>query len=200
MERHEHKQLVRIVVVVLVCVLAGFWVSQTYWSPSPEGVPSSAPVTQLPDFTLPDLDDRHRSIREWQGRSLIINFWATWCAPCRREMPLLQNLHEQRADGSLRVVGVALDDKDDARRFVEQIGVTYPILYGEDAGARAADSFGDSFVGLPFSAFIAPGGEILALRAGEVDADDLDLLVTEMDAVQSGARTPSEARERLAVD
>ncbi len=200
MERHEHKHWARIVVVVLVCVLAGFWVSQTYWAPSPEGVRSSAPVTQLPDFTLPDLDDRPRSIREWRGQSLIINFWATWCAPCRREMPLLQKLHEQSADGGPSVVGVALDNKNAARRFVDQIGVTYPILYGEDAGARAADAFGDSFVGLPFSAFIAPGGEILALRAGEVDADDLERLVAEMDAVTRGSRTPAEARERLAVD
>ncbi len=200
MEGHEHNRVIRIAVVVLVFVLAGFWVSQTYWAPSPDGAPSSGAVTQLPDFTLPDLDDRPRSIREWRGRPLIINFWATWCAPCRREMPLLQRLHEERADAGVQVVGVALDNKNDARRFVDRIGVTYPILYGEESGARAADAFGDSFVGLPFSAFIAPDGEILALRAGEVDADDLALLVAEMDAVTRGSRTPAEARERLAVE
>jgi len=173
------------------------WAGRTYRNASPAGDPGTSDYPHLADFTLPDLDDRPRSIMEWSGRPLIINFWATWCAPCRREMPLLQDLYEERGDSGLHIVGVAMDNKRDVQRFVAQIKVTYPILYGEDEGARAADSFGDSFVGLPFSAFIAPGGEVLALRAGELHADDLARLVGEMDAVATGLRSVAQARQRV---
>ena len=115
-------------------------------------------------------------------------------------MPLLQSLQDERADGSLQVIGVALDKLADAKRFVAQIKATYPILYGEDDGTVVAESFGDDFIGLPFSAFVAPDGEILALLSGELLADDLHRLVVEMDAVASGQSSVAEARARLSAD
>jgi len=190
-------RVIRIAIVVVICLTAGIWLSQRVRIAAPERNASFSAVSSLPDFTLPDLDGRKRSIREWADRPLIINFWATWCAPCRREMPLLQDLYATNTNRSLNVVGVALDNEQDVRRFIEQIGVTYPILYGEDAGARAADSFGDSFVGLPFSAFVAPGGEVLALRAGELYTDELARLIAELDAVASGERSAEQARVNL---
>ena len=192
-------RIISIAAIALACVLAGLWIVPKFLaSPSVEPAPLS--VEYLPDFTLPDLDDQPRSIREWSGRSLVINFWATWCAPCRREMPLLQSLQDQRSDGSLQVIGVALDNPADVKRFIAQSGVTYPILYGEDEGTVIAESLGDDFIGLPFSAFVAPGGEILALLAGELQDDELHRLVAEMDAVANGQRSVAEARARLSAD
>lgn len=192
-------RVIRITAIVLVCVFAGAWIIQEYReAPPAEPLPSA--VVTLPDFTLPDLDDRQRSITEWSGRSLIINFWATWCAPCRREMPLLQSLQDERTDDSLQVIGVALDKLADAKRFVVQIKATYPVLYGEDDGTAVAESFGDDFIGLPFSAFVAPDGQILALVSGELLTDDLHRLVAEMDAVASGQSSVAEARARLSAD
>jgi len=193
------KRAIRITAIALICVLAGLWISQKYWNERPVEPPPSA-VETLPYFILPDLDDQPRSIMEWSGRSLVINFWATWCAPCRREMPLLQSLQDERADGSLQVIGVALDNRADVSRFVTETGVTYPILYGEHDASTVAESFGDAYIGLPFSVFVAPGGEILALWTGEVQADDLRRLVAEMDAVASGQRSAAEVRERLSAD
>lgn len=190
--------VIRIAAIVLVCVLTGLWIGQKYWKASPV-VPPPA-VEYLADFTLPDLDDRPRSIREWSGRPLVINFWATWCAPCRREMPLLQSLQDEYGDGSLQVIGVALDNLSDVTRFVTAIGVTYPILYGEDDVTTIAESFGDAFIGLPFSVFVGAGGEILALHSGELQADYLHQFVSEMDAVVSGRRSAAEARQRLLAD
>lgn len=196
----------KIAAIVLVCVLAGLWVAQKYRSDSSTDetqsasipAPSTLATLTLADFTLPDLNDQPRSITEWSGRSLVLNFWATWCAPCRREMPLLQSLHDGRTDDTLVVIGVALDNLADVTRFVTEIDVTYPILYGEDDATAVAESFGDDFIGLPFTAFVVPSGEILALRAGELHADELYQLVAEMDAVASGERSVAEARERLA--
>ena len=193
-------RVIRITAIVVICAIAGLWVTQTDWNaPPPDEFPLSA-VEYLPDFTLPDLDDQPRSIQEWSGRSLVINFWATWCAPCRREMPLLQSLQDERDDGSLQVIGVALDNLADVKRFLAESNVTYPILYGEQDGTVIAESLGEDFIGLPFSAFIAPGGEILALLAGELHADELYRIVAEMDAVASGQRSVAEAREILAAD
>lgn len=193
------KRAFRITIIVAVCVLAGLWIVQTDRSEPPGELPASV-VEYLPDFTLPDLDDQPRSIREWSGRPLVINFWATWCAPCRREMPLLQSLQDERSDGSLQVIGVALDNLADVRRFIAETGVTYPNLYGEQDGTAVAESLGEDFIGLPFSAFVAPGGEILKLLTGELHADELYRIVAEMDAVASGQRSVAEARRILAAD
>ncbi len=187
---------IRIIAIILVCVLAGVWAIQKFGTAPP--IDTTSAVKTLPDFTLPDLNDQPRSISEWSGKSLVINFWATWCAPCRREMPLLQSLHDGRTDDTLEIVGVALDNREDVTRFITEIGVSYPILYGEDNATTAAESFGDDFIGLPFTAFVTPEGEILALRAGELHADELNQLVAELDAVASGERSVAQARERLA--
>jgi thiol-disulfide isomerase/thioredoxin len=173
--------------LAFVCLLAGLWISQKYRSAQPVEPPLAA-VEYLPDFTLPDLDDQPRSIMEWSGRPLLINFWATWCAPCRR------------SDGGLQVIGVALDNLLDVKRFVAETKVTYPILYGEDDATRVAESFGEDFIVLPFSAFVAPGGEILALHSGELYADDLRRLVIEIDALARGERSIADARESLLED
>jgi len=190
---------IRIAAIVLVCMLAGLWIGQQYRS-AVLVEPPPLTVAQLPDFTLPDLDDQPRSVAEWSGQPLLINFWATWCAPCRREMPLLQSLQDEHSDGSLQVIGIALDNLPDAKRFIEAIDVTYPILYGEDDVTALAESFGDAFIGLPFSVFVDPSGEILALHSGELHADHLRQFVAELDAIASGQRSVAEVRKRLSLD
>jgi thiol-disulfide isomerase/thioredoxin len=187
----------RISLSVLLCGLAGFWALQSY-----RGQLSVQPaaIEHLPNFSLPDLDNKHRSIMEWSDKSLIINFWATWCAPCRREMPLLQNIQDQRSDGSLQVVGIAMDNLRDAKRFVEQTDITYPNLYGEYEASIVAESFAEDFIGLPFSVFVAPDGQILKLWPGELSAEELQRIVEEMDAVASGQRSAAQARKKLAAE
>ncbi len=106
-------------------------------------------------------------------------------------------MQDEHDEDSLQVIGVAMDNRADAQRFITETGVTYPILYGVDEAAMVAESFGDEFVGLPFTAFIVPGGEILTLLSGELDAADLRELAGEMDAIASGQSSVAEARKRL---
>src|SRR5690349_3323922 len=98
--------------------------------PAPGGTaeppPSAVPAT-LPDFTLADLDGKRRSILEWPGKSMVVNFWATWCAPCRREIPLLLELQKQHGSEGFQVVGVAVDFRDDVLKYVKEIGIDYPV-------------------------------------------------------------------------
>ncbi len=90
--------------------------------------PKPAIPDMLPDFTLKDLQGRPHSIREWAGRPLVINFWATWCGPCLQEMPLLERLREERKGDGVEIVGIAVDFKADVQAFVAKHPISYPIL------------------------------------------------------------------------
>ena len=161
---------------------------------------TSADLAVLPDLTLPDLDERPRALSEWSGQPVLLNFWATWCAPCRREIPLLVGLQQAQSEDGIQVVGIGLDNPDDMRRFLTMTPVNYPMLYGEDKGSVYAEALGDAFIGLPFSAVAGPGGDILMLHSGELTAIELERITQELDALLSGARSVTEVRQRLTME
>lgn len=133
---------------------------------------------QLPPITLPDLDGQSRSVSEWYGRPLIVNFWATWCAPCRREMPLLQLTHEMASESGPIVIGIAVDRLDDVRSYIAESGYTYPILTGQQEALDITELFGFEFLGLPFTVFTTDTGDILAVHVGELHAEQLNQYLT----------------------
>ena len=138
-----------------------------------------------------------RAISEWSGRNLLINFWATWCAPCLREMPLLQTVFEERRERNFEVIGIAVDRRPDVETFVAEAGVTYPILIGQQEAMEAAETFGPEFVGLPFSIFVAASGDVLKLHAGELHLEQLRDILAVVDALDAGEITLTTARARL---
>jgi len=167
--------------------------------PAPE--PAAAPVTaaalkQLPEIRLQGLDGRERDIREWSDRPQLINFWATWCAPCRKEMPLLEALHQQQP--GIAVIGIAIDREEPVKRFIAETGVSYPILRGEADAMAVAESFGPAFAALPFTVIAAPGGEILELHTGELKPEQLSRLAAVLSALAAGELTVAEAKQQLA--
>jgi len=161
---------------VVVFLAGGLWLGSQWQRRTPEPPPASpaaeAPA-RLPAITLKDLQGNPRSLDEWRGRTLLINFWATWCAPCRKEMPLLENLQQSVDPATLQVIGIAIDRLEPVLRFVGEAGVSYPILAGEADASAAAEQFGDAFVALPFSVIAGPDGTVLATHTGELDAAEL---------------------------
>ena len=140
---------------------------------------------RVPDLSLPDLAGQLRSLRAYGGHPLIINFWATWCAPCRREMPLLQQLRRTyRADG-LQIVGIAVDFRAAVVEYLRRQPVDYPQLVGEDAGLAAAEQFGMQTV-LPFSVFADASGRIVAVKIGELHADEAAYILGTMRELAAG--------------
>ena len=163
-------------------------------SPDREARPAVVTPTRLPPITLVDLREQTRSLTDWPNRTLLINFWATWCAPCREEMPLLDQLQQSMDPATLQVIGIALDRPEPVLRFVAETGISYPVLLGEEAANRAAEQFGEAFVGLPFSVLAAGDGTILSLHTGPVSARDLAQIGTVAQQLASGELTPAAAR------
>ena len=160
---------------------------------------ASAPpamVETLPDFTLDSLPGGPQSIKSWPGKPLLINFWATWCGPCLREIPMLKELQAGNAD--LQIVGIAIDKRDDVVAFADKMQFNYPILIGESAGWDAAASFGVDFYALPFTVFTAGDGSMLGAHVGELHAEHLENLTAVLADLRAGQIALPEARARLA--
>jgi thiol-disulfide isomerase/thioredoxin len=127
---------------------------------------------RLPSFSAADLDDQQRSIQDWDGQPRLINFWATWCAPCRREMPDLMALHDE-LDGQAMVIGIALDFPEEVKLYVEELGIKYPILIADDlAGTRLVRDLGNANGLLPYSVFVDQQGVIREVKLGELTREE----------------------------
>jgi thiol-disulfide isomerase/thioredoxin len=156
---------------------------------------SSAPV--YPAFTLPDLEGVDRGIEEWRGSHTLLNFWATWCAPCRREIPLLKDFHDQYAEQGIQVIGIAVDFPDQVAAYAEEAKFNYPVLVGQEAAMAVAETSGVEFIGMPFTMILAADGELLNSHIGEIVEADLDHIVNVLELLDSGEIDRDAAREAL---
>jgi cytochrome c biogenesis protein CcmG/thiol:disulfide interchange protein DsbE len=112
-----------------------------------------------PDFTLESLDGKNMRLSDLRGKAVLLNFWATWCGPCKIEMPWFVDLQNKYGADGLQIVGVAMDDssKEDIAKFAKEMGVNYPVLLGKEA---VGDQYG-GVPALPESFFISRDGKIV---------------------------------------
>jgi len=162
---------------------------------------AAAPATQLvetlPQFQLADRAGQMSSLQDWPDRALIVNFWATWCAPCRREIPLLQQLQRDHAGEGFQVIGIAVDFRDKVLAYADEMKIDYPLLIGEQEALDAAAAFGMTTVGLPFTVFSDRRGRIVTAHLGELTAAEADLILDAVRRVDAGTTTPADARVAL---
>ncbi|MCW9013611.1 MAG: redoxin family protein [Gammaproteobacteria bacterium] len=121
-----------------------------------------------PEFALKDLDGELRNITEWDGKVLLVNFWATWCPPCKKEIPAFMNLQQQYGKDGFQVIGIAIDDEQSVADYSDTIGINYPIMPGEIAAAEIARRYGNRINALPFTAFVGRDGKIAVTKPGEI--------------------------------
>jgi len=126
----------------------------------------------LYDFNLNDLDNKSKALKDWDGKVLLINFWATWCPPCRREMPAFVELDEEYSKQGLQMVGIAIDEKTAVMDFVDSMGIEFPILVGGNDAIRIANMYGNRHGALPFSVIVDREGYIRHQIAGELQKDE----------------------------
>ena len=168
-----------IVIVVVIAAVALMITSAAYLARH-RAAPGSGPQaggaivngSQAPDFELATLDGKKLKLSDLRGKAVLLNFWATWCAPCKVEMPWLEELHKQYSAQGLEVVGVAMDDAkpEEVRKFAKEVGVSYTIVMGKEAVGEAYG--GVQF--LPASFYIDRRGKIVDRVFGLVSHKEIE--------------------------
>jgi thiol-disulfide isomerase/thioredoxin len=167
-------------------------------APAPEEGERKATIPDtLPDITLADSQGKPTKLASFGGRPLMVNFWATWCAPCRREIPLLNKIRMERKRQNAEIVGVAVDFKDDVLQFVKKVPLGYPLLIGEEDGLAAAEAFGMGMA-FPFSVFVDSKNRILTIKIGELHEDEANFAFDRLMDIDNGVLTREAAQAAVA--
>jgi len=174
-----------IVAVVAIMAASGGYFLAMVMNPSGGTVPSATNIApgpraddlvgqRRPDFTLTDVQGTMVSADDFEGRVWLVNFWATWCAPCVEEMPMLSRFQHDYADRGVVVVGIALDDAQRAAEFANELGIDYPLLVGKTDVVLTGRRFGNATGMLPFSVLIDAGGIIRWTQLGALSREVLE--------------------------
>jgi thiol-disulfide isomerase/thioredoxin len=160
-------------IAAVVCALATAAGLGAYrWLQAGSGVATQTAEIR-PDLEFRDLQGRPHRLSEWNGKLLLVNFWATWCGPCLKEIPLLVQAQQQNAARGLQVIGIAMDDAEPVQQMAGRLRMNYPVMVGAMEIADAMDRLGDQLGALPFSVLIAPDGRILGRTSGALESDEL---------------------------
>lgn len=159
-----------------LCVASavGGFSAYRYW----QAAHAAAAAAEIwPDLQFRDLDGAPHQLSEWNGKLLLLNFWATWCTPCLKEIPLLVEAQKTHGARGFQVVGLALDKADPVRQFRDRLSINYPLMVGEADIVAGMEALGDTLGAFPFSVLIAPDGRILERISGDLSREELaDLL------------------------
>jgi thiol-disulfide isomerase/thioredoxin len=166
------KQTALIIIAALIALGVGMTARHLF---SPVEKPGAS---ALPEFNLPDLSGHQHNISEWRGKVLVINFWATWCPPCRKEIPDFVALQEQEAAKGVQFIGIALEDQEPVAEYLATTKINYPMLLGGDNGIALAHQLGNIVDAVPYTLIVNRQGQIIHRHPGEFSREQLEEIIT----------------------
>ncbi|HEB56929.1 MAG TPA: TlpA family protein disulfide reductase [Gammaproteobacteria bacterium] len=169
-----------LLLIIIISAAGGFYASHLYSAYSQDEIDTDNNQTQQPhrpDFSLRDLDGKLQSIDNWNGKVIMVNFWASWCPPCRREIPAFIRLYKNYQKQGLVILGVAIDDTQSVRDFADSTGINYPVLLGEEGGIEISSAYGNQLGALPFTVIINREGRIIRTHPGELSYKQAEALI-----------------------
>ena len=167
---------------VLLLVMAGL----ALWLDHPtSGVSFGVSSSQEIDATagaiysarFADSRGNEQALGQWQHRLLVINFWATWCAPCMEEMPMLARMQEKYRDQGLQIIGIAADSRENVAKFSQKTQIAYPLLPDEMRAIEFSKRLGNRLGLLPFTVMVKPGGQVVFSRMGIIAEQEMIELI-----------------------
>jgi thiol-disulfide isomerase/thioredoxin len=165
----------------VLALFLGLSVQQT-WGVDQQG-------QQVLSFNLPDVDGQIQPGNQWLGKIVVINFWATWCSPCLKEIPEFIELQDDYKQKGVQFVGIAIDDLEPVKEYLAPVGSNYPQLIAGDGGIALARQLGNTANAVPFTIIINQDGKIVRHHAGELSRSELvDLLKPVVDKSLSNNR------------
>ncbi len=155
--------------------LGGYW-----WLNRDErkSAASAGELGKLLNASFNSLEDKPTPISTWRGKTLLVNFWATWCAPCREEMPDFVKAQAAYAAKGLQIIGLAVDRKAPVERFARELAINYPILMADPAWLDELKTMGNPQGVLPFSVVFGPSSDVMLVRVGKIKYSEISTIMS----------------------
>lgn len=176
------KNAVVFIVAMVIAGTSGFALQRYLATKNTSQVETTNPAIgqTRPEFAMLDLEGNVRNIKDWDGQIVLLNFWATWCPPCLREIPDFIEVQDELANHDFQIIGIAVDNEADVRDFVTEMSVNYPVMAAEMEAIELSQRYGNSIGGLPFSAIIDKNGKITHTITGELSKDRLKSILKQL--------------------
>ena len=167
-------QLIAVVVILGISLGLGYSLYEKQTITPLAGVQEKPlQLDRLPEFSYPDLQGNMRTSSEWDDKIVVLNYWATWCPPCKKEIPLFISTQEKYSP-QVQFVGIAIDDRQPVKQFADMMGVNYPTLLGDMNAVQTSGLLGNTSRGLPFTAIFDRSGNLHFIKSGEIQPNDLE--------------------------
>lgn len=152
--------------IAILFAAIGIYIAANHYSNVP---PPENAASLLFAQSLPDLAGKDQSLQQWKGKTLVVNFWATWCSPCVEEMPELSALQTELAGKTIQVIGIGVDSADNIQQFSTKYKIIYPLYVAGVSGVALSRQLGNQAGGLPYTLLISPDGQIRKTFLGRLD-------------------------------